>query len=358
MSDALLQASLARAEALDDIGRHEEALRELAPWLAAHPDDPSLQVLAAHILLDIDGGLERSLEHARRAAALLPGAARPLMLQALALTQLGRREEAYEVALAAVKQAPWLAHAHLVLGHACLGVYRLNPVARRAADEAIRLSPQEPDGHLLAAQARVITGYQEVPREDVEAANRHVGEALRLAPNDPRVHTVRGLVAHVGDDVDSAVHGYLAAARLDPQGRQAKSGLTEALVKVLHQVMFALGGCLFVIGRALLAAKDTRATAPLAVFAGFIALGAVAWGAYRIRTLLGSALQGTVRHLRRSERLVLVFAALLMVAACAMIVAVAAPYGVPRTLALAGFWVAVGSLLLAFGAARLRVILD
>jgi Tfp pilus assembly protein PilF len=188
---------LARARALLDLHRPEQALEELHQALAIAPDDPALLCHVALALLQL-GRNRESAQAAERALAAEPTNEWAHRLRALALSAEAQRSS---------------------------GTNRrhLGQEAIRSAEEAVRLRPMMPSPHIALAEARVVA-------RDVEGADDAATTAVRLAPEDPTAWTCRSRVALAGRDFEGAREAAEQALRLDPEHYQARNNLGAALL--------------------------------------------------------------------------------------------------------------------------------
>jgi Flp pilus assembly protein TadD len=187
----------ARAQALIDLGRYDEALRLAAQGLAAAPSDSRL-----------------------------------LCLSAVALHGLKRDAEAVCVAEQAITGSPGDQWAHRLRAIALIGVAReqrrgaRRKTARRAieaAQEAVRLAPNSHLGYLLLAEARLVA-------TDIRGADAAVQEATRLAPESADAWITRSQVALRARNFAAAERAARTALNLAPDHFAAHNNLGAALL--------------------------------------------------------------------------------------------------------------------------------
>ncbi|MBP2474304.1 tetratricopeptide (TPR) repeat protein [Crossiella equi] len=184
-----LGAGLRQAEELVRAGRPGRAAGVLRGVVAEFPHEPEAwcQLAAAYLG---DGKPKPALEAARRAGQLANSEAAH-RLSSIALTELGRHEEAVAAARQAVALEPGDWRCQLTLAEA-LG------------DAGAMRDAQQPDGHEAVAAAR---------------------RAVELAPGEPRCFEVLGDIALRAHRWDIAEQAYQAALRLDPANRHARDNL-------------------------------------------------------------------------------------------------------------------------------------
>jgi tetratricopeptide (TPR) repeat protein len=196
------QAALHRAEALQNLGRHEEALAIQRDLLARHPGDPGLHHAHNDLLyrLGRDDEYLKSYERAPQSRALLLG-------KAFFLSQIQRDAEAEAVYRQLLAQDP----ADPV---AALGAANAATVLGRH-DEAITLfetliarQGETPDLLRRAAEAALMAG-------DARGADRYCGKVLAASPRDGAVLALQSIAWRMlGDERDEALSGYDSLVRV------------------------------------------------------------------------------------------------------------------------------------------------
>jgi Flp pilus assembly protein TadD len=171
--------------ALIELGRHEEALQQLAPLIAERPDDTELLVLGAEAEL----GREDHSQAVRLAHSALTGSPHDtaaLNVLARALSAQGKHEEGMQVALR------WVA-----------------------------LSPGNPDAYVRLALTSV-----HAPGRGGHAEG-YAEYARTLAPYAAATHFAVGYVAHIQGRRRDAMDAYKQALALDPTSTSARSNLAR-----------------------------------------------------------------------------------------------------------------------------------
>jgi tetratricopeptide (TPR) repeat protein len=168
----------ARADALMDLGRDEEALKLWAEVIAADPSDASPHARMACALRNLDRDRE-ALAAVERALAISP-TEYTHRLRALILMDLDERYEAIRAARQAVRLGPQSYRAHTTLAQALLADRSLEP-ALKAAGRAIKLEPTNPwpwdiQGRIAQKQG------------NYDLAVRSFRQALALCPTDGYYH--------------------------------------------------------------------------------------------------------------------------------------------------------------------------
>ncbi|MFC5289035.1 tetratricopeptide repeat protein [Actinokineospora guangxiensis] len=177
-----VDAALADAARLTAAGRAPAAIEVLRPVIAEHPDHPGAWCNLAAAFLDV-GEPQRCLDAAKRAITLgEPAWAH--RLASLALTELGRHEE-----------------------------------AAISARESARRTPGDWRGYVALAEALAPIA----PADALTAARR----AVAIAPDEPRTHEVLGATAEKAGEPDAARAAYQDSLRIDPGNDDVRAALTR-----------------------------------------------------------------------------------------------------------------------------------
>ncbi len=164
--------------ALADTGKFDEALAHYQKGLDLRPKDASdFDVATVYDFMGRaragKGEMAEALKDFERAIQLRPGFGPHLYDYALALTQLGRFNEAQDSVQAALRAAPDLAEAHVLLGGLLVRKQQLVEAVREY-QQALRLRPDFSRAHwdlatILAAQ------------KDIQGAVQHLREAAKAS---------------------------------------------------------------------------------------------------------------------------------------------------------------------------------
>ncbi len=239
------EAQIARARALLDLSRHEEAGSLLRRVLADDPDQASAWRLLAQAQIDADQDAE-ALRSARRACALTPDDPWAHRIRSFAASGLGQHPEAVEAARRALALAPgtWQFHARLASALSYEGADPDNwAEADAAVEQAVTLSAGHPYAHFTAGTVAMHWGL-------LGCAEDSFRRTLTL---DPEHGAARNELARLrlletrrdsGSSLAQAAETFASAVRADPRDRIARdnfSGLLRAaMARIATQLFLAV----------------------------------------------------------------------------------------------------------------------
>src|SRR3954464_6393494 len=171
------EIGVARAAALFERVDPAAAAAHLEPVLAADPGSAAGWILLARIRLVLDQ-VEKALEAANRAIALVPDDPRSLATASRAFTLLGRHDEAVTMAYRAVIVEPKNPLWHDRVAWALLASDRQIADAEQAARTAIGLNPNEAHYYFTHGVALDAMGHSDQARQALLIS-------LRLEPENP-----------------------------------------------------------------------------------------------------------------------------------------------------------------------------
>jgi tetratricopeptide (TPR) repeat protein len=155
--DPVAPGPLTRATTLCQLMRFADAVAAVSVTLAERPRDGDAWCLMAEAQLGNDRPAA-ALQAARTAASLAPAQEYSARLASLALSCLGREEDAVEAALQATRRGPaaWQAHARLAESLAAFPDRAAD--AQRALERSRSLAPGEPGPHLAGGAVALAAG--------------------------------------------------------------------------------------------------------------------------------------------------------------------------------------------------------
>lgn len=302
--------TIARAAALLDAGRAEDARRLIGPVLTRLPDDPSALEVGAASLLACGEAAEAVVLLEQRLAVGGGGDSAPWLLLASALLHCDRPADAVQAARRGVEADPreWSAHANLALIAA--EAAPKDPLGVRSAREAVRLAPNEPLAHF--AHGNVMLGRRR-PRR----AAASFRECLRLDPQHVEArHNLA--VADLGSLRHSAAAASFAAQSAEQPGSDVVAHNLRVsvgqIVTVSHLIVFVgvvAAGLLVsrtrVPGVPAGAGADLDPIRPLLFGIAGVVVLLVAVHGVRVLRQLGVRAAGIARLTLRQDRLLVVW---------------------------------------------------
>ena len=220
-----IERGIAHASALLDLKRFDEAVSLLVRIVAAEPEGSRAWCLlsAAHLGA---GRYQEAAAAARRAITLTPSDDWPYRLASMARRHLGDIAAAVALANEACRLAPHEWRAYVCLAQAQLATEVDFIAAERAAADAVRLAPLEPDAHYVAGQVSYA-------QERWKAARAHQQRALSLDPTHSGALNELGLIkAHRGDLPGAALR-FLQAAQSAPGVSPYAGNIEVAVLRVM-----------------------------------------------------------------------------------------------------------------------------
>lgn len=238
-------SAAARARALAEVGRLEQAEDEVRSGLVSAPADPELLGLLAG-LRRLRGDYPAALGFADAAVAVAPGQAVIHIERAECLLVLSRWDEALAAAREAVRLDPSRPEPHRVLAR-CLTVRRDFTGARAAAGRAITLAPHSVADLMTLAEVERNAGRR-------DAARAATARALAEDPDDAESRWMMALLDAERMRVREAMRGLrgLAADHPDRYGAPALTWPVRGLLAGLRRGLLAglpLVALLALIGR-------------------------------------------------------------------------------------------------------------
>jgi Flp pilus assembly protein TadD len=211
-----------------------ERARDLArSRLATAPSDPDAHLVAAAACFELGDG-RACAEHAAAAIAADPRSAEGHRLLALALARTRDFDRARAVAAYAAELDPqwWTTHALVAIVELESPHPRLD-LALRAAQEAVRLGPQEAGAHHVLG----LVHLRSRRRGPAESALR---TALAIAPQDSEIRWSLGEVLLQGRKAGQAIDEFAQLAVEDPRQRAHVHNVLVSLGNSLRFVYFAV----------------------------------------------------------------------------------------------------------------------
>jgi Flp pilus assembly protein TadD len=262
-----------RSVLLREAGRPMEALRILAPYLAANPDDAEGLRQAGWSYLAVKDN-DSAYQSARKAVALQPENADHHLLMANVATKLGHIDLARQAVRTAMNLAPHSAVPYLSGVSVDLQARQISTGTERLARKATELAPHHAAAHrMLGSTLLELKRYSEA-RQEFE-------QALRLDPDDDAAKAELARLDLARGRTGAAAVALHAALRLDPTDKVMVFNLKVAAANAFNRAQLVLWIGVFVAFRIRLFGGDDddlgglmRVVGPVLVVA---VLGMWAW---------------------------------------------------------------------------------
>ncbi|OIK05588.1 tetratricopeptide repeat protein [Streptomyces monashensis] len=349
--------ALERADALYELGRHDEAKALLGRRIAEDPEDAEAWIRLARCVR-AGGEPAEALEASERALALAPEHPDALLQHANALQTNGRIVDAEAPLREVIRLAPQYWYGYALLGH---WLWRIRSLTRTPSGGTV--TQEALTGYLRESDELALTAVRLAPEEvfpyevrwsiadmakDQARVDEMVQEILRRDPRHPQAlaHHTRQAATAPGVKAAEAAALYADALAVAPDSSALQQGLDHATYRLLRGVrLIAVLSLGFAATMLDLWTKEGQAPRELPVPLGqqlwyFVPVGALwAVGALlryrRLRTGVRYNLRSVLRR-RRWPRIVLGQAAWAML--CALLISQVpwAERGVPRIVFWAG----------------------
>lgn len=223
---------VAKAEALLQAGRPEQAIALLAKQIAADPDNHPAHLGLAVAFLAV-GDAEQALAAATSAVELDPDDEAGHILVSVACLRKGKIKLARRAAEEAVSLAPNDSLAHQTLAEVLVRYPWKRRQAARVASRAIELAPHDPYAHIGAGNVATQRKRGALQRNP---AYKHYRRALELDPtNTDAINNLA--VSKLGEwRIAAAVTGFKDVATIDPSNPLATRNLNGAVCAALIQL--------------------------------------------------------------------------------------------------------------------------
>ncbi len=327
-----------RADQLNDLGRHEQALELVMPVLAADPAHVNAAVAAALALLNTDRPGE-GVEVLRAALAANPHEPELLWLLSKAYVRTAQPEWAVWCASEAARIEPLDPTIRCQLS-ATLLVVGDREAAIHEARQAVELAPDLARTHLALAEALFPEGAK-ADRRSAEAEH-HVRLALEIEPDSTYAHNELARISiGRGKQLTAASH-LVDAVRSDPRERAVHANMDVVLGNVIlwaHRGMLGLCVALGLTGLAgMMIGGEEPVALPLRLGVSVTAAGVVLGAMYLLvrlvlRRVSADLLRSFLRGFVRRDRLGALWGAFMLIQWLALLAACLLP---PLGIAVAG----------------------
>jgi tetratricopeptide (TPR) repeat protein len=224
-----LRQDLARASAMLDVRRFQEASELLSRVVVAEPESGRAWCLMARAQLGADHYTE-AVAAANRAVTLDPADEWPHRLASNALVHLGNVTDALRAAREARRLAPGYWQTHVCVAQAALAAHRFD-AATEAAAQARALAPNEADVHFLS-------GKVSLARNELATAREHQERALALDPAHSGAMNELGRIRLRRHDTAGAIRHFISAARAAPEERIYSRNIDVVLLRTVSRTIY------------------------------------------------------------------------------------------------------------------------
>jgi tetratricopeptide (TPR) repeat protein len=317
------RAGVSRGRALLAAHRPADALKEFGAILAREPEDFECLCLAASAEIDLKLG-DDAVDHAQTAARLQPESELACRLIAYALMVNQRLGPARDAAQRAIELDPnsWLTH--LTRAQVDVAGKRLSPQSVYSAELAVMLAPNEPATHLVWGQVLRMD-------RDAAGAEAQFREVLKLEPNNRDALFELGISKLRKGDHEEASGVFVDFLATDARSQAAVFNLRVAAGRNLRWLTWLLlifTGVGWVLSVAIALSHDPAAAdrvhLPLIVLSA-IELAAIAASILGLRRAVGSRFGRFVTGVLRIDRLLALWAVLLVAVLALCIVGLLVP---------------------------------
>src|SRR6202012_1575988 len=220
-----LRQELARASAMLDVRRFDEASALLARVVSAEPESSRAWCLMARAHLGAERYTE-AVSAANRRGSLDPADEWPHRLASNALVHLGNFPDALQAADEACRLAPGYWQTHVCVAQAALAGQRPGGASRARA-----LAPNEPDVHFLSGKVSLARGQLVEARE-------HQEQALALDPAHSGAMNELGRIRLRRHDTAGAIRHFISAARATPEERIYSRNIDVVLLRTVSRTIY------------------------------------------------------------------------------------------------------------------------
>jgi predicted Zn-dependent protease len=230
---------VARAQALLEVDRPEDAIEVIVPGLAADPDDARMLSVLVRAQLDVDP--KEAVKTAGRLVALEPWSSLAHRYCAIAHERAGNRKQAIHHAREAVEKAPEDPYAHGTLAAAIGGRKNKTTIeALQAAGRAINLAPDSTVGYFAAGRIELQAG-------EYDRAASWFERVLEIDPHDDAAQINLAIAHEASGKIAPALRGMDGLVRFDPTDAHARSILDGIVYTTLVHLLWIVLVLMYVV---------------------------------------------------------------------------------------------------------------
>lgn len=229
--------AMTRIEMLISLGRHEDALTQLRPLIQLDPTNCYALCLTAQAQLQLDRPL-LARQAAEAAIHADPTAEWPMRLLSISMRELGDNDRAVGMAAESVRMEPNLWEPRAILAIALSEIKGSRHRARRVAETAVAIAPNEPQTHFVVGLVADRVGRH----ADAETAYRR---ALRLDPQHAAARNNLSVILSRRGDYIGAAKGFTEAAAGDPRLMIARRNVDYVVIRLVQRAQLVVLAALF-----------------------------------------------------------------------------------------------------------------
>ena len=338
-------AIVVRADALNLLGRYDEALRLVSPILADNSTHLPSGVAAAVSLLHLRRDDEAVMVLSRLAGAH-PNSPDAVRLLSVAAVRRGDSAAAVAHAARAVELAPAALDVHVQYSVALTAAQR-RADAVASARLALELDPNSAAAHLAMADALLLGDLAEHPG-DLALAEQHIRQILEADPNHAPAHNALGRVASAKGEIFAAVSSVSRAVAADPRQDVLVRNVVALLARIILMTYCGFCALWWIDLGAVIGGEDGK---PVLVGVALAVIAAVVAPWLRLQRVTSLRVRDLFRDFRRRDPAGVAWAGLVAAVGVLLAVLPLTSIAVARVL----FAVAGGLLAIALVAFGLRV---
>jgi len=214
-----------------DLKRYDEAASLLALVVAVEPEDSRAWCLLAQAHLG-NAQYQEAADAAKQAITLAPSDDWPYRLASLAHRHLGHSTSAWKAATEACRLAPDQWQSYVCLAQAELVRQMDHKAAERAAANARRLAPDEPEVHYVSGLVSFACGRW-------KAARAHQERTLALAPGHSGALNELGRIKLKHLSLARAAQHFIQAAQSAPEVSAYSRNVEVVIRRVVNLTIYA-----------------------------------------------------------------------------------------------------------------------
>lgn len=345
----MAHAVVVRADALNTLGRCDEALRLVTPILAGDGTHLPSGVAAAVAVLTLRRD-DEAVTLLSRLAGAHPNSADAVRLLSLAAVRRGDSAAAVALAARAVELTPEAVMVHLQHS-AALTAAQQRADAVAAARRALELEPDSAPAHLAMADALLLGDLTEHPGGQA-LAEQHIRRVLEKDPNHAEAHNALGRVLSAKGEIFAAMSSMTRAFASDPRQDAPVSNVVGLLARIIMLIYCGFCALWWVDLGAVIGGEDGK---PVLVGVSLAVIATVVTPWIRLQQVTPLGLRHLLREFHRRDSAGLAWGGWVAAAGALLAVLPLTRGAVTRVLfAIAGCLLALGAVRIALSVSAAR----